>query len=102
MKISYDSEQLISDVRDDIELFGTGFKVYAVYSYQVVNGQDFEYISSYVDADKPLRDEADTQEEYEELLSDYEANIASLKETKHELMTVSELINKLNEQNSMI
>lgn len=102
MKISYDSEHLISDVRDDIELFGTGFKVYAIYAYRVIKGQDFEYISSYVDAEKPLRSEADTQEEYEELLSDYEANIASLKETKHELMTVSELLDKLIEQDSII
>ena len=102
MKISYDSEKLIADVKEDIELFGSGFKVYAIYAYQVVNGQDFEYISSYVDADKPLRSEADTQEEYDEILSDYEGNISVLNETKHELMTVAELLDKLTEQNSII
>lgn len=102
MIISQDSTHLIADVKEDIELFGSGFKVYAIYAYQVVNGQDFEYISSYVDADKPLRSEADTQEEYEELLSDYESNIASLEDTKHKLMTVAELLEKLIEQDSII
>lgn len=118
MRISVDSEDNIRDVREDIELFGEDFKVFAIYSLAEVDEQEFEYISSYVDAEKPTRDEfesprlfakddkivflSDDEEIYQQLVSDYEKNIASLEFTKHELMTLAELLEKLEEQNRII
>lgn len=102
MIISQDSTQLIADVREDIALFGSSFKVYAIYAYREIGGQEFYYISKYVDAEKPTEEEADTQEEYNEMLKDYEANLASLENTKHELMTLAELLEKLIEQDSIL
>ncbi len=107
MKLSFDSEQNISDVKEDIELFGKDFKVYAVYAFQIVDGQEFEYISGYVDAEEPTRDELDHvmydeegEADFQQILKDYKDNLKSLDETKHELMTLSELLEKLEEQNS--
>ena len=118
MKINIDSEQLITDVKEDIELFGPDFKVYAVYSLRMVEGQEFEHISDYVDAEPPMRDEVEVpglfgkldvpelgesdEAEYQKLLVDYKANIANLKETKHRLMTLAELLELLVEQNRVI
>lgn len=102
MIISQDSTQLIADVREDISLFGSSFKVYAIYAYREINGQEFYYISAYVDAEKPTEKEADTREEYDELLKNYEDNIAILKNKKHELMTLAELLDKLIEQDSVL
>ena len=110
MKNSIDSEELIADVREDIELFGKSFKVFAIYSFKIENGKDFEWISSYVDAERPTRDEIEVpalfddedEELYQKAVSDFEHNIESLKETKHEEMTLNELLEKLEEQNRII
>ncbi|QDK71444.1 hypothetical protein [Lactococcus protaetiae] len=110
MKNSVESEELIADVKEDIELFGESFKVFAIYSYALVNGQDFEWISSYVDAEKPTRDEIaepelfDEEDEklYQKAISDFEHNIESLKQTKHEEMTLVELLIKLVKQNEIM
>lgn len=119
MKISIDSEQNIADVKEDISIFGADFKVFAVYSLIDLGGgrEEFEYISSYVDADRPTRDEIESpslfgkfdvpelresdEAEYQKLVADYEANIESLSKIKHELMTLGELLEKLEEQNSI-
>lgn len=101
--VSYDSEELINDVRKDIELFGGSFRVYAIYSYR--EDFDFEYISDYVDADEPTMDELgglpyDSEDiaDYEKLLADFKANKESLAYTKHKLMTLDELLALLEEQ----
>lgn len=101
MKISIDSTQLIQDVREDIELFGASFTVYAVYALQVVDDKEFEYISSYVDAERPTNEEVATQEDSDDIIRDYETNLASLKDTKHELMTLDQLLGKLVAQDSV-
>lgn len=109
MKISIDSEQNISDVKEDIELFGKDFKVYAVYAVQLIDGQEIEYISGYVDAEEPTRDELDhvmydekDEADFQQILQDYKDNLKSLDETKYELMTLSELLEKLEEQDRAI
>lgn len=102
MKISIDSTQLIEDVHEDIALFDASFTVYAIYALQVVNGQEFEYISSYVDAERPTTEEIATQEDSDDIIKDYENNIARLKDTKHQLMTLDQLLVKLVEQNKAI
>lgn len=101
MKISIDSTQLIQDVREDISLFGASFTVYAIYALQVVNGQEFEYISSYIDAERPTNEEVSMQEDSDDIIKDYENNIASLEDTKHEIMTLDQLLVKFVEQDSV-
>ena len=70
MKQHIDSELVIYEVKADIAQFGGEFTVYAVYESEAVSGQPFEYIS----------------------------NLASLADTKHELMTLDQLLEKLLEQ----
>ncbi|MCJ1995324.1 hypothetical protein GYN67_01280 [Lactococcus piscium] len=95
MKQHIDSELVIYEVKADIEQFGGEFTVYAVHESEAVSGQPFEYISGYVDAERPTEDEADTKKEFKELIKDYEYNLASLADTKHELMTLDQLLEKL-------
>ena len=42
------------------------------------------------------------QEECNQLLSDYQDNIDRLENTKHELMTLAELLDKLVDQDSVV
>jgi DNA (cytosine-5)-methyltransferase 1 len=68
MFISYDSAQLIADVQEDIGLFGNNYPVYAVYK------NDYpQIIDSYVDADPPTKDSFISQDEFEELMTDFKA-----------------------------
>lgn len=99
-KVSYDSEELIDEVREDIFLFGESFKVYAIYSY--FEDVDSEFITDYVDADKPEREETETEEEYQGLLRDFYGNLKSLEFTKNKKMTLKELLELLKEQNRII
>lgn len=111
MKSSYDSEQLINNVLDDIAIFGETFNVYAIYSYfERVDGRliDAEFITDYVDADAPTKNEVsedvwDTEDEadYQQLLVDYKAGLNSLKETKHKKMTLQELLQRLEKQDKI-
>lgn len=112
MKNSYDSEELIQEVLDDIATFGEKFNVYAIYSYfEQVDGHwiDEEFITDYAHADEPTREEIggfpwfeEDEEEYQQLLADYKASMQSLKETKHIKMTLQELLQKLEEQNRLL
>lgn len=102
-RVSYDSEELINNVREDIELFGKSFRVYAIYSYR--EDFDFEYISGYVDADEPTIDElgdppysSEDIADYEKLLADFKTNKKSLAYTKHKLMTLDKLLALLEKQ----
>ena len=108
MKNSYDSQDLVDEVLDDIAVFGEDFNVYAIYSYfERVDGRwiDEEFITDYVHADKPKREEIGTapwleedEEEFQQLLEDYEKIMKSLERTKHKKMTLQELLQKLEEQ----
>ena len=102
MEISYESGQLIDDVKEDIFLFGSDFKVYAVYAYREVDKREVEYITSYVDAEKPERDSYMSEKEFDILINDYEKNLASLDKTKNKLMTLSELLELLIQQDIAI
>lgn len=49
MKVSYESEELIEEVLEDIDLFGEEDEVFAIYSYfEVVDGRkiDAEFITT--------------------------------------------------------
>jgi hypothetical protein len=96
MKMSYDSSELIADVKEDIELFGDSFKVFAIFTGQ--------FITEYVDADQPTSEELNvaSHEEIEQALQDYRDNIAALTGREFECMSLSELLIKLKKQNSLI
>ncbi len=99
-EVSVDSTNLISEVTEDLLLFGENFKVYAVYSYN--DKYKLEYISDYVDAEAPeFEKETMTLKEFEKLKKDYEQNIESLKLTKHKLMTLDDLLVLLKKQNEI-
>jgi hypothetical protein len=55
-----------------------------------------------VDAERPERDETDDEDEYQQLISDYEHNIESLVQTKNEEMTLEELLGKLLAQDEIM
>lgn len=99
MKTSFDSSELIADVREDIALFGANFAVWAI--YEDVEGNTF--ITDYTDAEKPTEDEAETAEEYAKLLKEFEEGWARASQAKKsELMTLGALLDLLENQNKLI
>lgn len=100
MIISYSSEDLIKEVMEDIECFGENMEVYAVYSW--FPDVDKEFITDYVHKDKPTRDEAETDEEYQKLIELYQKAINSLDKTKNEVMTLRELLKRLKDQDKFL
>lgn len=102
MLISFDSTNLINEATELMNYYGTRFEVYAVYSLRNVDDEEFEYISDFVEAKEPTKDDTDSDEEYQRLVSEWKAGIHSLKGTKNSLMPIGRLINLLKEQNSTI
>lgn len=96
MKISVDSERLLNNAITDLDIFGEDFNVYAIYLYR--EDYDFEYISDYVDADEPTRDEFETETDYQEVMKDFKENLDNLKFTKHKKMTIADLVHELWKQ----
>lgn len=103
--VSYDSDELIEDCLADIDLFGDDFMVFA--KYQSFYNDSCEFIVDYVDADRPTRDEIigfnvmDDEEDYQAILKEYEEGIESLKGHRTEKMTLKELLEKLEKQNTI-
>lgn len=61
MNTSVESKELLNEAINDFDEFGEDFNVYAIYSYR--EDYDFEYISDYVDADEPTREEFEEVED---------------------------------------
>lgn len=99
MNISIESKELLNEAINDFDLFGENFNVYAIYSYR--EEYDFEYISDYVDADEPTRDEFETETEYQEVMKGFKENLDRLKFTKHSKMTIADLVHELWKQNQI-
>lgn len=103
--VSYDSDELIEDCLADIDLFGDDFMVFA--KYQSFDNDSCEFIVDYVDADRPTRDEIiefdalEDEEDYQTMLKEYEEGIESLKGYRAEKMTLKELLEKLEKQNTI-
>ena len=97
MNTSVESKELLNEAINDFDEFGEDFNVYAIYSYR--EDYDFEYISDYVDADEPTRDEFETETDYQEVMKDFKENLDSLKLTKHKKMTIADLVHELWKQN---
>lgn len=104
-EFSYESEELINECLNDIDLFGDDFMVFA--KYQTFYNDSCEFIVDYVDADRPTRDEIigfnamDDEEDYQAMLKEYEEGIESLKGHHTEKMTLKELLEKLEKQNTI-
>lgn len=100
MNVNYDNTELIAEVKQDIQEFGGEMKVYAVYS--VFPEVDQPFITDYIHAEKPERDEYMTDDEYSRLIEMFNKQLATLDKTKHELMTLDRLLRALEEQNNLL
>lgn len=100
MSISIENKKLLNEAINDTDVFGESFQVYAIYSY--IEDFDFEYISDYVDADEPTREEFETEEDYQEVMSDFKVNLDSLEFTKHKKMAIADLVHELWKQNRIL
>ena len=106
IQISFDSDEIIQDCLADIALLGEDFMVYAKYQ-SFCEGQ-VEFVVDYVDAERPTRKDIlefnaiDDEETFQELLKEYEEGIKSLKGYRTEKMTLQELLNKLEKQNTIL
>ena len=102
--VSYDSEELINEVTQDVLEFGSDLPVFAIYSwfeeYQV------EFVTDYLFADEPERivdgywSEED-EKDYQEELKEYEDSLKTLEMTKHKKMLIGELLDILVKQNEI-
>lgn len=105
IKVSYDSNELIKECLADIDLFGDDFMVFA--KYQSFYNDSCEFIVDYVDADRPTRekitefDALEDGEDYQAMLKEYEEGIESLKGYRTEKITLKELLEKLEKQNTI-
>ena len=104
-EFSYESEELINECLNDIDLFGDDFMVFA--KYQSFYNDSCEFIVDYVAADRPTREEIiefdalEDEEDYQAILKEYEEGIESLKGYRTEKMTLKELLEKLEKQNTI-
>jgi hypothetical protein len=105
IKVSYDSNELIKECLADIDLFGDDFMVFA--KYQSFYNDSCEFIVDYVDADRPTREEIiefdalEDEKDYQAMLKEYEEGIESLKGYRTEKLTLKELLEKLEKQNTI-
>lgn len=99
MNTSVESKELLNEAINVFDEFGEDFNVYAIYSYR--EDYDFEYISDYVDADEPTKDEFETEEDYQEVLKEFKENLDSLKFTKYKKMTIADLVHELWKQDKI-
>ncbi|HEY0221430.1 MAG TPA: hypothetical protein VGC17_01255 [Lactovum miscens] len=109
MRVIIGNKQNIKDIKEDTGLFGSDFKVYVIYALQEVNGKKVECISVYVGAEELIRTEIELimyreqdEEDFQQMLQDYKDGLKFLENIKHQLMTLSELLEKLEKQNKII
>lgn len=96
MFASYDNEELIEEVKEDILEFGENMRVYAIFSY--FPGVDRDFVTDYVHAEKPERDEYMGNTEYAKLMEQFNKQLATLDKTKHKETTLGGLLAMLQTQ----
>lgn len=96
--VSYDNEELLSEVRQDMAEFGRDLQVIAIYSI-FPEDQDKYYITDYIWGE-PVHDS--NMDIYEEEMKLHEKELESIKFTKHEEMTIGQLYNELLKQAKII
>ncbi len=88
-----------------LEDVGDDFMVFA--KYQSFYNDSCEFIVDYVDADRPTREEIiefdalEDEKDYQAMLKEYEEGIESLKGYRTEKLTLKELLEKLEKQNTI-
>ena len=92
--LSYDNEELLAEVRQDMAEFGEDFQVIAIYSI-FTEDQDKYYITDYI-LGKPVYDS--DIDIYKEELEIHKKELETIKFTKHEEMTIRQLYNRLLKQ----
>ena len=98
MNVSYNNEELLEEVYQDMLEFGKKLEVIAIYSVFPEN-QDKYYITDYIWGE-PVHDS--DMDIYEEEMKLHEKELATLEYTKHEKMTIVTLYTKLLEQNKIL
>lgn len=96
MKFSYENENLIAEVMQDLAEFGADLKVIAIYSV-FPEAPDVEFITDYL-WDEPEQSDFGSEIEYEEAMDDYIESLQTLEKRKYKRMTVYELAQILKEQ----
>ena len=96
MFASNDNEELIKEVKEDIFEFGENMRVYAIFSY--FPGVDRDFVTDYVHAEKPERDEYMTDDEYSHLIEQFNKQLSTLDKTKHKETTLAGLLAMLQTQ----
>lgn len=90
-KILEANKQLIEDVLETIELFGEDFEVYAIKAHD-------DFISDFVDAKEPTKEEFPDATEFKKVMLDYKKNLSSLINSDYEKMTAGDLLGVLEKQ----
>lgn len=96
MKFSYENEDLIAEVMQDLAEFGANLKVIAIYSV-FPETPDTEFITDYL-WDEPEQSDFESEEEYEDAMDDYIESLETLEKRKYKRMTIYELARTLKEQ----
>lgn len=92
--LSYDNEELLAEVRQDMSEFGEDLQVIAIYSI-FPEDPDKYYITDYIWGE-PVYDS--NMDIYEEELEIHKKELETIKFTKHEEMNIEELYTKFLEQ----
>ena len=92
--VSYDNEELLAEVRQDMAEFGEDLQVIAIYSIFPDN-PDRYVITSYIWGDVIKDSDTDI---YLQECRIHEKELATLGYTKHDKMTIRQITNKLLEQ----
>ena len=98
MNISFDSEAIIEGVKEDIDLFGEDFEVYALRK----PSDPHRHILDYVDAKAPTKEECESESEYQTNLKEYHKDLEASKGYDVELMTLAVLLQKVISQDSIL
>lgn len=96
--VSYDNEELLKEVKQDMLEFGNDLQVIAIYSV-FPEDPDKYYITDYIWGEPVHDSDMDIHEEEMKL---HEKELATLEYTKHEKMTIKELYNNLLKQSKTI
>lgn len=92
--VSYDNEELLAEVKQDMDEFGRDLQVIAIYSVFPEN-QNKYYITDYIWGEPVHDSDIDI---YEEELEIHKKELETIKFTKHEEMTIRQLYSRLLKQ----
>ena len=98
MWLSYDNEELLEEVKQDLVEFGSNLQVIAIYSI-FPEDSDKYYVTDYIWGE-PVHDS--DMDIYEEEMKLHEQELETIKYTKHEKMTIKKLLDILQKQSQIL